>query len=188
MIASRKHALYGLVVAALTFIADQWLKKYVVEDLGLTQVGDHYPLLSFFDFTRTNNYGVSLGMFEATSMEMRWILVGVTALIALVVLVWMLREKKLGDVVPLALVLGGALGNIRDRFLYGYVIDYADFHLGDFRPFLIFNVADAAITAGVVIILARALFMREKEPDEQEASESDAPGNTVGPSAESPES
>lgn len=187
MIGNRKFAFYGLVVAALTFLADQWLKRFVVEDIGLTQVGDHYPLLSFFDFTRTNNYGVSLGMFEATSMEMRWILVGVTAAIALVVFVWMLREKKLGDVVPLALVLGGALGNIVDRFTYGYVIDFADFHLGDFRPFLIFNVADAAITVGVVIILARALFMREKEPNEQEASESDAPQKTK-TSAESPES
>ena len=183
MIASPKYTLYGLIVAALTFVADQWLKTYVVEDLGLTQIGDHYPLLPFFDFTRTNNYGVSLGMFSATSMEMRWILVGVTALIALVVLVWMLREKRLGDILPLALVLGGALGNIYDRFTYGYVIDFADFHIGGIRPFMIFNVADAAITVGVVIILARALFMREKVPTEQEASDNDAPQT-----AESPES
>ena len=62
----------------------------------------------------------------------------------------------------MALILGGALGNIRDRWLYGYVIDYADFHIGTFRPFLVFNVADAAITVGVLIVLARALFMREK--------------------------
>lgn len=164
-----KLRLIGLLVAALIFFADQWLKNYVVEVLGLTQIGDHYPLLPFFDFTRTNNYGVSLGMFEATSVEMRWILVGVTAAIALLVLVWMLRERKLGDILALGLVLGGAFGNILDRVLYGYVIDFADFHIGDFRPFLIFNVADAAITIGVVIILARALFIRETVADEQEA-------------------
>ena len=82
----------------------------------------------------------------------------------------MLREKLLGDILALGMVLGGALGNIRDRFLYGYVIDYADLHIGDFRPFLIFNVADAAITIGVVIILARALFMREKPSNEQDAA------------------
>ena len=160
----------GLALAALIYLADQWLKNFVVDDLGLTQIGDHYPLLPFFDFTRTNNYGVSLGMFEATSMEMRWILVGVTALISIVVFVWMLREKLLGEILALGLVLGGALGNIRDRYLYGYVIDYADLHIGDFRPFLIFNVADAAITIGVVIILARALFMREKPSNEQDAA------------------
>ncbi|MCB2068023.1 MAG: signal peptidase II [Erythrobacter sp.] len=165
----------GLLLAALVCAVDRWLKDYVVNDLGLVQIGDHHPLLPFFDFTRTNNYGVSLGMFEATSVEMRWILVGVTAVIALVVTVWLLREKLLGEILPLGLVLGGALGNIYDRFRFGYVIDYADFHIGTFRPFLIFNLADAAITVGVVILLARALFMREKSANEQEASTSDAP-------------
>ncbi|GAA5046393.1 signal peptidase II [Erythrobacter westpacificensis] len=165
-----KFRLYGILLALAIFAADQWMKDYVVNTLGLTRVGDHYPLLPFFDFTRTNNYGVSLGMFEATSMEMRWILVGVTALIALVVLVWMMREKLLGEILALSLVLGGALGNIVDRYRFGYVVDYADFHIGTFRPFLIFNVADAAITIGVVIILARALFMREKPSNEQDAA------------------
>lgn len=169
MTAQRRYRLIGLAIALAIFIADQWVKFFIVERLGLDQIGETYPLLSFFDFTRTNNYGVSLGMFEATSMEMRWILVGVTALIALVVMIWMMREKLPGDIAALGLVLGGALGNIRDRFLHGYVIDYADFHIGDFRPFLIFNIADAAITIGVVIILARALFMREKPASEQDA-------------------
>lgn len=168
MIALGKFRAIGLAIAAVIFIADQWLKHFVVETLGLDQVGENYPLLPFFDFTRTNNYGVSLGMFEATSMEMRWILVGVTAVIACVVAVWMMREKAFGDIAALSLVLGGALGNIRDRYLYGYVIDYADLHIGDFRPFLIFNVADAAITIGVVIILARALFIREKPDNAQD--------------------
>ncbi len=165
-----KFRLYGLMLATFTFFIDQWVKVFVVDKLGLDQIGENYPLLPFFDFTRTNNYGISLGMFEATSVEMRWILVGVTAVIALVVLVWMMREKLMGDIFALALILGGAFGNIRDRYLYGYVIDYADFHIGEFRPFLIFNIADAAITIGVVIILARALFMREKPADEQDAA------------------
>ena len=185
MTALRKFRLIGFVIAALVFIADQWLKYYVVDVLGLTRIGDHYPLLPFFDFTRTNNYGISLGMFEARSMEMRWILVGMTAVIATVVLVWMLRERKFWDIAALGMVLGGALGNIRDRFLYGYVIDFADFHIGDFRPFLIFNVADAAITIGVLIILARALFIRETPDEEQEtpvsSTESIASAEPVGP-------
>ncbi len=171
-----KFRVIGVLLALAIFAVDQWVKKFVVEDLGLTHVGDHYPLLPFFDLTRTNNYGVSLGMFEATSMETRWILVGVTAVIALFVAIWMMREKLLGEIIALALVLGGALGNIVDRYQYGYVIDYADFHIGTFRPFLIFNVADAAITLGVVFILARALFMREKPSNEQDA----APEQTEG--------
>src|SRR5690606_2160544 len=109
---------------------------------------------------------------------MRWGLVGLTALIATVVLVWMLRERKLGEILPLGLILGGALGNIVDRYSYGYVIDFADLHFGEFRPFLIFNVADAAISIGVVIILARALFMREKPATQQDGQQADPSAET----------
>ena len=161
----------GLLLAAAIFGIDQWVKHLVTGPLGLTREGDHLDLLPIFDFTLTHNIGVSLGMFPATSREIRWGLVGVTGLIALVVSVWLLRERKLGDVLPLGMILGGALGNIRDRVELGYVIDYADLHFGDFRPFLIFNVADAMITFGVVIILARALFMREKPAASQGGTE-----------------
>jgi signal peptidase II len=154
--------LIGLAIAAVIAIVDQVVKWYVIGPLALRQVR-HIDLLPFFDLTYTENRGVSLGMFEASNMETRWLLVAVTAAIALGVLVWMMREKKLGDIAGLALILGGALGNIRDRFELGYVIDYADFHIGGFRPFLIFNIADAAITIGVVIILARSLLVRDKD-------------------------
>ena len=154
----------GLIVAAAIFIADQALKWYVTGPLGLREDGQQLVLSPFFQFTRTSNYGVSLGFLTAQSMEMRWLLVALTAGIALVVFVWMLREKVRGDIIPLGLVLGGALGNIRDRFNFGHVIDYADLHFGSFRPFLVFNLADAAITIGVVIILARSFLLREKRP------------------------
>ena len=173
----------GLLLAAAIFAVDQWLKYLVTGPLGLIREGDHLDLLPFFDFTLTYNVGVSLGMFPATSSEMRWALVGLTGLIALVVAVWLLRERKLGEILPLAMVLGGAIGNIRDRYVYGYVIDFADLHIGEFRPFMIFNVADAAITIGVVIILARALFMREKPPAPQgkdQAAPGDAAADTSG--------
>lgn len=159
---SARPRIFGLILAGLIFWADQWIKRMVDGPWGLTDEGMHRDLLTFFDLTRTHNFGVSLGFLTANSMEMRWGLVALTTGIALVVFVWLLREKKLGDIVPLALVLGGALGNIRDRVRFGYVLDYADFHIGDFRPFLIFNLADAAITIGVVIILARSFLIREK--------------------------
>ena len=88
--------------------------------------------------------------------------VALTALIALVVFVWIMREKLMADILGLSLVLGGAAGNIDDRIMHGFVVDYADFHIGDFRPFLVFNLADAAITIGVLIILARSFLSREK--------------------------
>ena len=164
-----KFRVIGLAIALAIFAVDQAIKTYVTDTLGLNEIGDVKELVPFFDLRFTKNPGVSLGMFEATSPEMRWALVGVTALIALVVFVWMMREKLFGDIFGLSLILGGALGNIVDRFTLGYVIDYADLHFGDFRPFLIFNVADAAITIGVVIILARSFFVRDK--DDQETNE-----------------
>jgi signal peptidase II len=156
-----RNRLIGLAFAALIAVVDQAVKIAVVGPLMLRQVG-RIDLLPFFDLTYTENRGVSLGMFQASNMETRWLLVAVTAAIAVFVLVWMMRERKLGDIAGLALILGGALGNIKDRFELGYVIDYADFHIGTFRPFLIFNIADAAITIGVVIILARSLLVRDK--------------------------
>ncbi|MHA7820524.1 MAG: signal peptidase II [Erythrobacter sp.] len=157
-----RNRLIGLVFAALIAVIDQIVKWYVIERVNLRTV-QNVELLPFFDLTYVENRGISLGMLQATNMEMRWLLVALTALIAMVVLVWMMREKLMGEILGLAMILGGAIGNIQDRYTLGYVIDYADFHIGTFRPFLVFNIADSAITIGVVIILARSLFMREKD-------------------------
>ncbi len=170
--------LIGLAFAAFLFVIDQAVKSYVIETLNLRQVRN-IELLPFFDLTYVENRGISLGMLQAHTMEMRWLLVGLTALIALVVLVWMMRERLLGDILGLALILGGALGNIRDRYTLGYVIDYADLHIGEIRPFMIFNIADAAITIGVVIILARSLLMREKDENAEPGAAPNADGATV---------
>lgn len=159
-----RNRLIGLVLAAFIAITDQIVKWYVVGPLDLRAVRN-IELLPFFDLTYTENRGISLGMLQATSMEMRLGLVLLTAAIAVVVLIWLMRERLLGDIIGLALILGGAIGNIRDRWELGYVIDYADLHIGSFRPFLVFNIADAAITIGVVIILARSLFVSEKSAD-----------------------
>ncbi|MFA6218875.1 MAG: signal peptidase II [Erythrobacter sp.] len=168
-----RYRLIGCLAALLVFALDQWSKWYVTGPLGIRDVGDSLQVVSIFDLRFTRNFGVSLGMFEATSPEMRWILVLVTGLIALTVTIWMLRERLLADILALALILGGALGNIRDRFELGYVTDFADLHFGAWRPFLIFNVADAAITIGVLIVLARAVFMRDKD---SETETPEAPG------------
>jgi signal peptidase II len=93
-------------------------------------------------------------------------LVAVTGAIAIGVAIWLGREKQKGDQIALGMVLGGALGNILDRIRFGYVIDFADLHFGYFRPFLVFNVADAAISIGVVILLLRAFLIRDERPKE----------------------
>jgi len=82
--------------------------------------------------------------------------------------VWITREEKRWDQVALGMVLGGALGNILDRVRHGYVVDFADLHFGEFRPFFIFNVADAAISIGVVILLLRAFLVKEARKENAE--------------------
>ena len=165
-----KFRLQGLMLASFIFIADQAVKFIMIGPLAL-QSRRQIHILSIFDLTWAENRGVSMGFLEAGSELERWALVGLTALIATVVAVWMWREKLRGDVLALSLVLGGALGNIVDRIRYGYVVDYADLHFGAFRPFYIFNLADAAITIGVLILLARAFLMREKDVVQEPASQ-----------------
>ena len=85
-----------------------------------------------------------------------------TAAIALGVATGSGARTRRGDRLALGLVLGGALGNIVDRVRFGYVVDFLDLHFGECRPFYVFNVADAAISIGVVILLLRAFLIRDK--------------------------
>ncbi len=155
---------FGFLIALIVFVADQLTKWIVTGPLGIRQLGDQLVLLPIFNLTFTENRGISLGLLSASSDAARWLLVALTAGIAAAVAVWIGRERERGDQLALGLVLGGALGNILDRARFGYVVDFADLHFGGFRPFLIFNVADAAISIGVVILLVRA-FLSRKDVD-----------------------
>ena len=150
----------GLLVALAVFGLDQ-LTKWVVTGPLQVQAVDHLYLLPIFQLTYTQNNGISLGLLNATTEVGRWMLVALTSTIAIGVAFWMGREKNRIDQIALGMVLGGALGNILDRTLHGYVVDFADLHFGEFRPFLIFNVGDAAISIAVVILLLRAFVTRK---------------------------
>src|SRR6478609_973288 len=153
----------GFIIALVVFALDQLAKWSVTGPLGVDHVGAQLYLLPIFQFTYTENNGISLGLFNATTEVGRWMLVALTSAIALGVAFWIGREKNRIDQVALGMVLGGALGNILDRTLHGYVVDFADLHIGAWRPFLIFNVGDAAISIGVVILLLRAFVSRKDQ-------------------------
>lgn len=156
----------GFAIALLVFLADQLVKWIVTGPLALNRLGDQLVLLPIFNFTYTQNQGISLGLLNATNPVGRWLLVAMTAAIAVAVAIWIMREKNRVDQIALGMVLGGALGNILDRVRFGFVVDFADLHFGDFRPFLVFNVGDAAISIGVVILLLRAFLSRKDAPKE----------------------
>jgi signal peptidase II len=161
----------GFGIALLVLILDQLVKWAVTHPLGINQIGDQLVLLPIFNFTYTENEGISLGLLNATNPIGRWLLVGLTAAIAAGVAVWIGREKNRVDQVALGMVLGGALGNILDRVRFGYVVDFADLHFGAWRPFLVFNVGDAAISIAVVILLLRAFLTRKDQGEGHEPKE-----------------
>jgi|TARA_R110000782_G_scaffold1725_23_gene7015 signal peptidase II len=149
----------GYVVAAAIFVVDQLVKLWIIAGIGLQAKGS-INLLPVLSLTWVENRGVSMGLLQADGAKERWILTAVTALIAAGVAWWMRKETNRIDILALALVLGGALGNIVDRVRFGYVVDFVHVHVGAWS-FYVFNVADAAITIGVAILLLRAFFERK---------------------------
>ena len=165
----------ALLAAAIVFAIDQAIKYWITGVLHLDDVGGVRTVTSFYQFTFVPNCGISLGLLGHYS-DTHWARVALTAVtsgIALAVLVWLWRERNGADRLALGCIFGGAMGNIVDRLIPagtlgklasgavaypGCVIDYADLHIGGWRPFLVFNVADAAITLGVLVLLGRALL------------------------------
>jgi signal peptidase II len=156
---------WAIGVALTIFIADQLSKWLVTGPLQLQTVRQIF-VLPFFNLTWTENRGISLGLLTADGDVGRWLLVAMTALIAGGIAWWITHEHRRGDQVALGMVLGGALGNILDRVRLGFVVDFCDLHFGEWRPFLVFNVADAAISIGVIILLLRAFLAKPKAPKE----------------------
>lgn len=167
MVAQRKvdpdrNFLRGLSVALVVLAIDQVAKWLVTHSFHLEERGA-IELLPIFRLAWVENEGVSLNLLAADRHLMRWILVAFTAAIALGVLIWMWRDRGGRNVTGLALVLGGALGNILDRVRLGFVVDFLDLHFGDLHPFLVFNVADTSISVGVLMMIARASLSRDRK-------------------------
>lgn len=155
----------GIGVAIALFAIDQLVKLLVVQVLRLPS-RFAIDLLPVFRLVWVENPGISMGFLRAGTSAERWLLVALTAGIAVAVLFWLWRERNLLDGAALGLVLGGAAGNITDRVRLGYVADFLDIHIGDLHPFLVFNVADAAITIGVLLLVLRAFVVRKPEASE----------------------
>ncbi|MDO6413242.1 signal peptidase II [Sphingomonas sp. BIUV-7] len=157
----------GFLTALIVLLADQITKWIIIGPIALPARGP-VDLLPIFRLIWVENYGVSMGFLVAGSTAERWLLTAVTAAIAIGVLVWLLRERNRIDALALGSILGGAIGNIGDRVRLGYVADFLNLHFGAWSPFLVFNVADAAISVGVVLLAVRALFVRDASPAEKE--------------------
>lgn len=132
--------------------------------------GFSYEVLPFFNLAMVWNYGVTFGLF---SQDSAWPLIIFSALIVLVLVVWLFKVPMSDKfvIIGLSLVIGGALGNIADRVRYGAVVDFLDFHLGGWH-YPAFNVADMAIVLGIAILLYDGLIL-ERKREQHRAKKSD---------------
>ena len=150
------------LVAATVFVVDQLTKLWILFGLDLLQVG-RIPLLPFFDLTMVWNYGISYGLFQQDGDLGRFVLIGIKIVAAVVLWFWAGQLSSKLMRVAMAGIIGGALGNAVDRIAYGAVADFAHLHWGDFSWY-VFNVADAAIVVGVLLMLYDAFFRGERAP------------------------
>ncbi|MDA0702360.1 MAG: signal peptidase II [Proteobacteria bacterium] len=150
----------GLALAALVLLLDQASKWWILTDvMAPPRV---IEVTGFFNLVLVWNPGISFGMFGGG--EGRWLLAGLAVAIAAALVVWIARTLRPWLALALGLVVGGALGNALDRVFHGEVVDFLDFHLaGAHWP--AFNLADSAITVGVIVMLVDSLFEKRAAPN-----------------------
>jgi signal peptidase II len=168
----------GVTLILGVLALDQLSKYWVINILRLPEIGK-IELSSLFDLTMVWNYGVSFGALTADAAWERWALVGLSAIIACIFAVWLTRAKRSQTILALALVIGGAIGNMIDRIRFGAVADFLDFSALHF-PW-VFNVADSAITLGAILLALDMLLNPDEPPQSQQKAEASA--DTDGPTA-----
>lgn len=147
-----------LILSAIVLLLDQWT-KWLVE--GHFVYGEVLPLTSFFNLTLRYNPGAAFSFLSDAGGWQRWFFTAIAVAVSVWV-VWSLRQAKGVYALSLSLIMGGAIGNVIDRLQYGHVIDFLDFYAGSWH-WPAFNVADSAITVGVILL---ALDGLRKKPHE----------------------
>ena len=146
--------------ALLILVADQVTKTLILDSYRL---GDATTITSFFNIVRAHNTGAAFSFLAQAGGWQRWLFTGFGVLAALFI-VWQLRAhpgQKLFSF-ALASILGGAVGNVLDRMMHGYVVDFLDFHMAGWH-FPAFNVADAGITIGAALLILDELLRVRRE-------------------------
>ncbi len=152
----------GLPVAAVVFGLDQLTKWWVLSVLEIAR--EPRPrVLPFLDIVLVWNPGISFGMLQSGSTLAPILLTAFAVVVVIALVVWMARARSVLLVVALGLAVGGALGNVVDRMRFGRVVDFLFVHLGPFDWWPVFNVADAAIVVGFVLIMLDGLFARRRQ-------------------------
>jgi signal peptidase II len=150
----------GVATAAAAAAVDQAVKIWLLHGFGLTE-HSRVAVAPFIDLVLAWNTGISYGMFPQSSPLWRWVLLAFTLAAVVVLLVWLARTPSRFAGISLGLIVGGAIGNAIDRLLHGAVMDFVLFHVSGAAwnfEWYVFNVADAAIVAGVIGLVYESLF------------------------------
>ncbi len=151
----KKKTVFLFSVIAVLVLLDQITKFLIVHNMAYGQSID--VISGFFNITYVKNPGAAFGIFARLEDSIRipfFVLMPVIALIIIGYVYYKSKAKNVLQQVGLALVMSGAIGNLIDRFRYGYVVDFLDFHWKHQAHFPAFNVADSAITIGVAVLFA----------------------------------
>jgi len=149
----------GLGLAAVVLILDQVTKWWILGTV--MQPPRIIPVTPFFNLVLGWNQGVSFGFLNSESSGGAWLISLVVVAITAVLGVWLYRADRPRVALGIALIIGGALGNLADRMYWGAVLDFLDFYAGDYH-WPAFNVADSGITIGAAVLILDSLFNREK--------------------------
>jgi signal peptidase II len=158
----RGRALTWLLLSACVVLADQLSKAYITRHF---MEFEFTRILAVLDVTCMHNVGAAFSFLASASGWQRWLFIGLAGVVSIGIIVWLIRLPRGTHALlaaGLALVLGGALGNVIDRIRLGYVIDFIHFHW-DRAYFPAFNVADSAITVGAACLLLDALFESKRK-------------------------
>ncbi len=152
-----------LGISFFVIVIDQLTKTWATDNLLFAQ---SVILTPFLNFTLLHNTGAAFSFLADAGGWQRWFFMGLAAIISIGLFIWILRlsAKQMWLGIALALVFGGAIGNLIDRTIYGYVIDFIDLYYQQWH-WPAFNVADSAISIGVFMLLIEALFFGEKKHD-----------------------
>ncbi|MFT7054016.1 MAG: signal peptidase II [Psychromonas sp.] len=157
-----KSGLRWLWLAAIMLVLDQLTKYWTIQSLDLYE---SYQIFSFFSFTHARNYGAAFSFLGDAGGWQRYLFTGI-AIIVSSYLVYLLKKNSSSERwinCAYALILSGALGNVVDRVMLGYVVDFLDFDLGFYR-WPTFNIADIAIFIGAAMMIFESLFAKQAKP------------------------
>lgn len=162
MIANGRRAFMWYLLSLVVIIIDQWTKW-----LAETKLTFHEPvpvIEPFLNWTLAYNYGAAFSFLADAGGWQKWFFSGLALVMSLFLIVYLIKAPRKATLLSfgLALVLGGAVGNLIDRLLHGHVIDFIHVHYANVWDYPIFNIADMGISIGVVLIVIDMLFLEKK--------------------------